>query len=140
MVEPAGCGARLLVAPLGDRLPDSYDRKASILDQPATSTRALIGLLLGLVSLPAIGCLGCGGVVLGIAAVVVGVSARRQIQQSEGMETGQPIAGAAIAMGAIAAALGLLVAVGLLVVPSMAMLDPAVQELFERLSQQLGAP
>lgn len=109
------------------------------MDQTRTSTRAIVALTLAVVALPAISCFGCGGVVLGVAAILVGVTAQRQIQESGGAEGGKGLAQAGIIIGAIAALLGLLFGIGILVIPGLTYMGPEIQELFEDLVRQLQA-
>ena len=104
-----------------------------------TSTRAIVSLILAIVALPAISCFGCGGIVFGVAAVLVGISARRQIAASDGMETGDGLARAGIIIGAIAGVLGLLFGLAMLIIPGMTIAGPGIQEFFEEIVQQLGA-
>jgi hypothetical protein len=107
------------------------------MDQPETSTRAIVAFILAIVALPAISCFGCGGIALGVAALLVGISARRQIRESEGAQVGEGLARAAIIIGAIAAVLGLLLGIGLLVIPGLTLLAPGVQDVFDQIIQQL---
>jgi hypothetical protein len=104
-----------------------------------TSTRAIVSLILAIVAWPSIACFGCGGIVFGLAAVLVGVSARRQITASDGMETGEGLARAGVIIGAIAAVLGLLFGLGMLIIPGLTLVGPGIQEFFEEIVQQLGA-
>lgn len=104
-----------------------------------TSTRAIVSLILAIVAVPALACIGCGGVIFGLAAVLVGISARRQITASNGMETGEGFARAGIIIGVIAIVLGILFGLSLLILPGMTILGPGIQEFFDNVVRQLGA-
>ena len=106
---------------------------------PNTSTKAVVSLILGIASVPAISCFGCGGIILGIAALIVGLRARREIADSGGAETGDGLALAGVIIGVIAAILGLLFGIGILVIPSVAAVGGGIQEFFEDMVRELGS-
>jgi hypothetical protein len=103
-----------------------------------TNTLAIVSLLLSLVALPGLVCYGCGAIAFGIAAVVVGVVARRAIAASGGAETGQGLALAGVIIGAIAAGLGLLFGIAMLAIGSLSVLGPEVEELFRQIAGSLS--
>ena len=106
--------------------------------QTKLNTLAIVSLVLAIISVPALACFGCGGLVFGVAAVITGVIARRRIAASDGMETGNGLALAGVIIGAIGAVLGLLFGLSMLLIPSMTLLGPGIQELFENITGQLG--
>ena len=106
--------------------------------QTKLNTLALVSLVLAIVALPAVACAGCGAVALGIAAIVIGLMARRRIAASGGMETGSGLAIAGVIIGALAALLGLLFGLVMLQILGMALHDPDLQRLFENYTRQLG--
>ena len=79
--------------------------------QTKLNTLAIVSLVLAIISVPALACFGCGGLVFGVAGVIV---------------------------GAIGAVLGLLFGLSMLLIPSMTLLGPGIQELFENITGQLG--
>ena len=104
-----------------------------------TNTLAIVSLILGIISVPALGCFGCGGLVFGVAAFITGLVARRRIAESQGAETGKGLALVGIILGAIGALVGLFFGLALIVMPGMTLLGPGVQELFDDIVRQLGA-
>ncbi len=75
----------------------------------ATDHRAALSLALGVLSLT------CGGLFLGIPAVLFGFSARRHIQASGGLTTGTGLATSGIVTGFIGTGVSLIVAVAFIV-------------------------
>lgn len=74
-----------------------------------TNSKATASLVTGITSLVLSWCCGLG--IAGIVAIVLGVKARREIQDSNGTEQGDGIAVAGIITGAIAVVLGVLILV-----------------------------
>lgn len=87
--------------PPGQPGPGGYGYQAV----PQTNQKALWSMIVGLVSL--VFC----GIVLGIVAIVLGSSARKEIAASGGMQTGEGMAKAGVILGAI----GIVVTIGVVV-------------------------
>jgi hypothetical protein len=78
---------------------------------PPTNGMAIAALILGIVSVLGICCYGLPGFVLGIAAVVLGAIARKNINASNGTQVGGGMATAGLIMGIVGVALGIIVAI-----------------------------
>jgi hypothetical protein len=104
--------------------------------QPAptiTNALAIVSLVLGILSLPLTVCYGLG-IVFGIAALILGLIARRQISKSEGLQGGKRLALAGLILGNVAIAIFIVSLVGLL------LMGPTVGDVFSNTIQQLGTP
>lgn len=73
---------------------------------PQNSVMAIIALVAGIVSIPAMCCYGVG-VVPGIAGVVLGFLGRKEIRESNGTKTGDGMALAGLITGAVGIALAI---------------------------------
>lgn len=76
---------------------------------PTTNGKATAALVTGIASLVLSWCCGLG--VVGVVAIVLGVKARSEIRESGGRQQGDGLALGGIVTGAIAAVLGLLILV-----------------------------
>jgi hypothetical protein len=75
--------------------------------QPQTNKKAIWSLVTGILSLL------CCGIVAGIPALILGSSAKREIQASGGSQTGLGMAKAGVVLGIISLALTVLYLIGL---------------------------
>jgi hypothetical protein len=75
-----------------------------------TNTKAMISLILGIVSLPFGLCCSIFGLV-GIAAIILGNSAKKEIAASGGAETGEGMAKAGLILGIIGTVLAVIMTV-----------------------------
>lgn len=105
--------------------------------QKSSNTAALIGLILGITSLVAIlfsFCLfqiigGGFGFALGIAALILGLVAKKQIREQGGASSQMKMANAAFILGIIGIALGLIsLVIG--IITSLVLAGPAIQNIF----------
>ena len=100
------------------------------LAQPAkTNNLAITSLVLGIVSIPLTFCYYVG-IPIGIAALVTGLIARRQIKDSGGTQTGNGMAVAGIVLGGI---VGVLIACAVVAIIILALLGPAVGNIFSNI-------
>lgn len=114
---------------------------------------AIIGLILGILSILSVGLCCCvlpftytvpianniGGIVMGIAALVMGIIARKQIKTTGGPASQEKLANAALILGIIGTVLGLL-GILMAVIVNLTILGPQINELFEDLLQQIQQP
>ena len=99
-----------------------------------TNGLAIVSLILGIVSVPMLFFCSGGGILFGIAALITGWIARRQIKNSNGTQGGGGIALAGmIAGGAIGVLFGL-------VIFGLALLGPAIGNVFSNIIQEIGTP
>ena len=114
--------------------PQSYGSGPDPYGQPAkTSSKATTALVLGIASL-VLFCLGIS-FLLGIAAIVVGLSARKQIRTSQGRLSGDGLALGGIITGAIGTLIGL--AVTALFIATVA-LGSSLDDVIDRTCDQLA--
>ena len=73
-----------------------------------TDGGAVASLVLGILSIPSIGC----GAIMGIIAIALGASAKQRIERSGGQLAGRGMATAGVTLGVIGAALSALVICG----------------------------
>jgi hypothetical protein len=68
---------------------------------PAQNQKALIALILGIISVPFMFCCGCIGIGTGAGALACGILGRKEIQASGGAQTGDGMALAGIILGVL---------------------------------------
>lgn len=98
-----------------------------------TNGLAIASLVLGIISVPLDFCYGAG-LLLAIAAVIMGFVARNQIKQTGGKQKGSGMALAGILTGGIPAALAI---VGLLVIVVLLILGPVIGNVFTQINSSL---
>ena len=76
--------------------------------QPPTSAKAIVSLVLGIMSLPSCFCVGVLAILLGIPAIILGIMAKKDVSEGRagGASSGMAIAG--LICGIIGVCLGLL--------------------------------
>lgn len=100
---------------------------------PAKNGLAITSMVLGILSFPLAFCYG-GGILFGIAAFITGLVARRQIEEGRSQQGGKGIANAGVIMGAITGVLGALL---VLIVLVLALLGPAIGDVFSNIVSEL---
>jgi hypothetical protein len=109
-----------------------------VASQNRPNSLAVASLVLGVLSLAGLACCGCGGLAFGAAAVVTGAIARHRILVSRGAQTGTGLAAAGIVVGAVGAALGLLLGTAALSISVSPLLWPAALRQLKRIARLLG--
>ena len=99
-----------------------------------TNALAIASLVLGLLSIPMVFCYG-GGILLGIAAFITGLIARRQIKESGGSQSGDGMALAGVIMGGL---VGVLVGLAILAIVILALLGPTISGVFSSIVNSLS--
>lgn len=105
---------------------------------PASKTNgmAITSLVLGILSIPADLCYG-SGILFGIAAIIVGFVARKQIKESQGTQSGDGLALAGIITGAVG---GLVIGGIICIVAIFLLLGPVTGNVFSNIIQNLATP
>jgi hypothetical protein len=98
-----------------------------------TNGLAVTSLVLGIISIPLGFCYGFG-VLLGIPAFILGLVARRQIEQSGGTQSGQGLAIAGMITGGLTAGL---IVLSVVVIVILALLGPAVGNVFSNIVMEI---
>jgi hypothetical protein len=105
--------------------------------QPATTNGlAIASLVLGIISVPTSCCYG-GGILFAIPAFITGLVARMQIQASDGTQRGEGMALAGMIMGGLVTAF---LGIAIVVIIVLALLGPAIGEVFSNIIQEMGTP
>jgi hypothetical protein len=106
--------------------------------QPGGKTNGLsiTSLVLGIVSLPLSFCYGAGAL-FGMAALVTGFIARRQIKESGGVQEGNGMALAGMITGGIPT---LLICCSVVVIAALTIMGPLVGNVFSTINASLIAP
>jgi hypothetical protein len=98
-----------------------------------TNGLAITSLVLGILSIPTLSCYG-GGVLFGIAALITGTIARRQIKESGGTQSGDGLALAGIILGAV---VGVFLGTAVCVIAVLLLLGPVVGNVFSNIVDNL---
>jgi uncharacterized protein DUF4190 len=101
-----------------------------------TNAMAITSLVLGILSIPADFCYG-SGILFGIAAIIIGLVARKQIKESHGTQGGNGLALAGIITGAVG---GLLLGGIILIIAILLLLGPVTGNVFSNIIQNLPTP
>lgn len=114
----------------GQQPPPRYRQPPPPVPHQQSNTLALISLIAGISSVALLllsictWCLGVIPLLIGIGAAVLGVISKRQIDQSQGLQTGRKMAVAGIVLGVVGAVLSLVfMLIGLLVVGFAGFMD-----------------
>jgi hypothetical protein len=99
----------------------------------STNGLSIASMVLGILSIPAAFCYGCG-IPLGIAALVMGLIARKQIKESGGNQPGDGMAIAGIVMGTIS---GLFLGIAIFMIVILALLGPAIGNVFSTITNAI---
>jgi hypothetical protein len=114
------------------------DSTTSTQQTPASKTNgmAITSLILGILSIPADFCYG-SGIIFGIAAIIMGFIARKQIKESQGTQSGDGLALTGIITGAVG---GLLVGGAICIIAILLLLGPTVGNVFSNIIENLPTP
>lgn len=105
--------------------------------QTKSNGLAIASMVCGIVSVPLSCCYGAG-LPVALAAVIMGFIARKQINESGGSQGGQGMALAGIITGFVSMVVGIIVLVGLLIVPALTLLGPGIGDIFSEINSSLG--
>jgi hypothetical protein len=111
------------------------DCAASAVPLQASKTNglAITSLILGILSIPLLFFYSCG-VPVGIAALITGTIARRQIKESGGTQSGEGLALAGMILGGV---IGVLVGVAVIVIGVLLLLGPVVGNVFSNIVENI---
>ena len=98
-----------------------------------TNSLAIVSLILGVVSIPMLFCYG-GGIPFGIAALITGLIARRQIKESGGAQNGEGMALAGTILGGI---VGVFFGLVVCVISILLLLGPVVGNVFSNIVENI---
>lgn len=121
---PEAGPARASQSPSGDVLASSGQRSAK------TNGLAIVSLVLAVVSGPLLFACSGIGLLCGIGALVSGLIARRQVENSGGAQKGKGLALAGVIIGGL---LGVLPGLALSTIQGLALLGPAIGNVFENI-------
>lgn len=139
----SGCGALLEKEPAPQQYePQPYSPPTgveSVVPSRTSGTNglAITSLVVGILSIPGLFLCSGVGVLFGIAALITGGIARRQIKNSGGTQGGSGIALAGMILGGV---IGVIVGLALSVIVGLTLLGPEIGNVFSDIIQGMGTP
>ncbi len=109
----------------------------ALVQQPSrTNGLAISSMVLGILAVPMFFCYG-SGIIFGIVALILGLIARRQIRDGGNTEKGSGMALTGIIIGGVS---GVLFALAVIMIVVLALLGPAIGNIFSNVMQGIETP